>query len=159
MKDFIPVEGNTDLVRDPHTDQIINTNDILGVYSDEMKSFDEPPYFSPLMIYDFAGLPSDGGDEVLISSIDLISALTSERYYHVNAKEVFIEGKKWVYAENNFDWVRYCAEEIDVGMWAIQLVSGPKDGQISFRDNLLISITINERLEWHPNISRMRPIN
>ena len=26
MKDFIPVEGNTDLVRDPHTDQIINTN-------------------------------------------------------------------------------------------------------------------------------------
>ena len=26
MKDFIPVECNTDLVRDPHTDQIINTN-------------------------------------------------------------------------------------------------------------------------------------
>ena len=26
MKDFIPVEGNTDLVRSPHTDQIINTN-------------------------------------------------------------------------------------------------------------------------------------
>ena len=26
MKDFIPVERNTDLVRDPHTDQIINTN-------------------------------------------------------------------------------------------------------------------------------------
>ena len=26
MKDFIPVEGNTDLVRDPNTDQIINTN-------------------------------------------------------------------------------------------------------------------------------------
>ena len=26
MKDFIQVEGNTDLVRDPHTDQIINTN-------------------------------------------------------------------------------------------------------------------------------------
>ena len=26
MNDFIPVEGNTDLVRDPHTDQIINTN-------------------------------------------------------------------------------------------------------------------------------------
>ena len=88
-----------------YENQTINTNDILGVYSDEMKSFDEPPYFSPLMIYDFAGLPSDGGDEVLISSIDLISALTSERYYHVNAKEVFIEGKKWVYAENNFDWV------------------------------------------------------
>ena len=27
MNDFIPVEGNTDLVRDPHTDQIINTNE------------------------------------------------------------------------------------------------------------------------------------
>ena len=26
MKDFIPVEGNADLVRDPNTDQIINTN-------------------------------------------------------------------------------------------------------------------------------------
>ena len=26
MSDFIPVEGNTDLVRDPKTDQIINTN-------------------------------------------------------------------------------------------------------------------------------------
>ena len=26
MKDFIPVEANTDLVRDPHTDQIINPN-------------------------------------------------------------------------------------------------------------------------------------
>ena len=26
MNDFIQVEGNTDLVRDPHTDQIINTN-------------------------------------------------------------------------------------------------------------------------------------
>ena len=26
MNDFIPVEGNTDLVRDPNTDQIINTN-------------------------------------------------------------------------------------------------------------------------------------
>ena len=26
MNDFIPVEVNTDLVRDPHTDQIINTN-------------------------------------------------------------------------------------------------------------------------------------
>ena len=26
MSDLIPVEGNTDLVRDPHTDQIINTN-------------------------------------------------------------------------------------------------------------------------------------
>ena len=26
MNDFLPVEGNTDLVRDPHTDQIINTN-------------------------------------------------------------------------------------------------------------------------------------
>ena len=64
-----------------------------------MKSLMNAPYFSPLMIYDFAGLPSDGGDEVLISSIDLISALTSERYHHSNAKEVFIDGKKWVYAE------------------------------------------------------------
>ena len=26
MSDLIPVEGNTDLVRDPKTDQIINTN-------------------------------------------------------------------------------------------------------------------------------------
>ena len=26
MSNFIPVEGNTDLVRDPNTDQIINTN-------------------------------------------------------------------------------------------------------------------------------------
>lgn len=26
MKDYIPVEGNGDLVRDPYTDQIINTN-------------------------------------------------------------------------------------------------------------------------------------
>ena len=26
MSDLIPVEGNTDLVRDPNTDQIINTN-------------------------------------------------------------------------------------------------------------------------------------
>ena len=26
MKDFIPVEGNSDLVRDSKTDQIINTN-------------------------------------------------------------------------------------------------------------------------------------
>ena len=26
MKDYIPVEGSGDLVRDPHTDQIINTN-------------------------------------------------------------------------------------------------------------------------------------
>ena len=26
MSNLIPVEGNTDLVRDPHTDQIINTN-------------------------------------------------------------------------------------------------------------------------------------
>lgn len=136
-----------------------NSSDILGVYSDEIKSFDEPPYFSPMMIYDFAGLPSDGADEVLISSVDLISTFTSERYYHSNAKEVFINGKKWVYAENEYDWVRYCAEEIDIGMWAIQLVSGPKDGRLSFRDNLLISITINERLEWHSNISRMRPIS
>ena len=27
MKDYIPVEGNNDLVRDPKTDQIINTNE------------------------------------------------------------------------------------------------------------------------------------
>ena len=27
MSNFIPVEGNTDLVRDPNTDQIINTNE------------------------------------------------------------------------------------------------------------------------------------
>ena len=27
MSDYIPVEGNTDLVRDPNTDQIINTNE------------------------------------------------------------------------------------------------------------------------------------
>ena len=26
MSNLIPVEGNTDLVRDPNTDQIINTN-------------------------------------------------------------------------------------------------------------------------------------
>ena len=26
MTDFIPVKGNSDLVRDPNTDQIINTN-------------------------------------------------------------------------------------------------------------------------------------
>ena len=26
MSDFVPVEGSDDLVRDPHTDQIINTN-------------------------------------------------------------------------------------------------------------------------------------
>tara|TARA_R100000353_G_scaffold41470_1_gene32800 strand:- start:197 stop:424 length:228 start_codon:yes stop_codon:yes gene_type:complete len=26
MSNYIPVEGNTDLVRDPKTDQIINTN-------------------------------------------------------------------------------------------------------------------------------------
>jgi len=26
MSNFIPVEGNSDLVRDPNTDQIINTN-------------------------------------------------------------------------------------------------------------------------------------
>ena len=26
MSNFIPVEGNADLVRDPNTDQIINTN-------------------------------------------------------------------------------------------------------------------------------------
>ena len=26
MSNFIPVEGNSDLVRDPRTDQIINTN-------------------------------------------------------------------------------------------------------------------------------------
>jgi hypothetical protein len=26
MPEFIPVEGNADLVRDPYTDQIINTN-------------------------------------------------------------------------------------------------------------------------------------
>ena len=26
MKNYIPVEGNSDLVRDPNTDQIINTN-------------------------------------------------------------------------------------------------------------------------------------
>ena len=26
MSDLIPVEGNADLVRDPNTDQIINTN-------------------------------------------------------------------------------------------------------------------------------------
>ena len=26
MSNYIPVEGNTDLVRDPNTDQIINTN-------------------------------------------------------------------------------------------------------------------------------------
>ena len=26
MSNFIPVEGNTDLVRNPNTDQIINTN-------------------------------------------------------------------------------------------------------------------------------------
>ena len=26
MSDYIPVEGNADLVRDPNTDQIINTN-------------------------------------------------------------------------------------------------------------------------------------
>ena len=26
MSNFIPVEGNVDLVRDPNTDQIINTN-------------------------------------------------------------------------------------------------------------------------------------
>ena len=26
MSDFIPVKGNSDLVRDPYTDQIINTN-------------------------------------------------------------------------------------------------------------------------------------
>ena len=26
MSDFIPVKGNSDLVRDPNTDQIINTN-------------------------------------------------------------------------------------------------------------------------------------
>ena len=26
MSDYIPVEGNADLVRDPDTDQIINTN-------------------------------------------------------------------------------------------------------------------------------------
>ena len=27
MPEFIPVEGNADLVRDPNTDQIINTNE------------------------------------------------------------------------------------------------------------------------------------
>ena len=27
MSNFIPVEGNADLVRDPNTDQIINTNE------------------------------------------------------------------------------------------------------------------------------------
>ena len=27
MSNYIPVEGNTDLVRDPTTDQIINTNE------------------------------------------------------------------------------------------------------------------------------------
>ena len=27
MSDYIPVEGNADLVRDPNTDQIINTNE------------------------------------------------------------------------------------------------------------------------------------
>ena len=27
MANYIPVEGNTDLVRDPNTDQIINTNE------------------------------------------------------------------------------------------------------------------------------------
>ena len=27
MSNYIPVEGNTDLVRDPNTDQIINTNE------------------------------------------------------------------------------------------------------------------------------------
>ena len=27
MSNFIPVEGSTDLVRDPNTDQIINTNE------------------------------------------------------------------------------------------------------------------------------------
>ena len=26
MSDFIPVKGNSDLVRDPNTDHIINTN-------------------------------------------------------------------------------------------------------------------------------------
>ena len=26
MKNYIPVEGNSDLVRDPNTDQMINTN-------------------------------------------------------------------------------------------------------------------------------------
>ena len=27
MSNYIPVEGNTDLVRDPNTDQIVNTNE------------------------------------------------------------------------------------------------------------------------------------
>ena len=27
MSDYIPVEGNADLVRDPNTDQIVNTNE------------------------------------------------------------------------------------------------------------------------------------
>ena len=32
MSNYIPVEGNSDLVRDPNTDQIINTNTNASAY-------------------------------------------------------------------------------------------------------------------------------
>lgn len=143
--------------------QDTQTNDVLGVYSDKMKSFDEPPYFSPLILLDFAGWESDGADEVVISSVDLLNALLSNRYYHNDAREVIIDGEKWVYAENDTNWARYCAEEIEQGFWAVRLVSGglvsgPLDGKLAFRDNLLMSLNMGERYEWHPSISRMRVV-
>ena len=53
---------------------------IFGSEFSDLKSFDEPPYFSPIMLLDFAGWTSDGVDEVIVSSLDLINALDSNRY-------------------------------------------------------------------------------
>ena len=132
--------------------------DILGVHSDELKSFDEAPYFSPLLLRSFAGAESDGVDEVLISSVNLLSALNSDLYTHNHARIVEIKNEKWVYAENDYEWVRYRAQELDNGFWAVQLVSGPLDGRMSFRDNLIMTLYGDQLLEWDASVSRMRPV-
>ena len=131
-------------------------NDILGRGSSSMKSFDSAPYINPLILLDFAGLIGDGADDILLSSIDLPNALISDRYYADEAKIVTINDEDWVYASNDIDWVRYRLYDENNNVFVIQVVSGPVDGKLSFRDNLLMTFSIDKKVVWDQDISRMR---
>ena len=129
---------------------------ILGRGSSDIKSFDEAPYINPFILLDFAGWTLDGADDVLLVSIDLPTALISDRYYVNEAKIVTIDDQEWVYASNDSDWVRYRLYDENNNVFIIQVEHGPIDGKLSFRDNLIMSFSIDRKVLWNQSISRMR---
>ena len=131
-------------------------DDILGRGSSDIKSFDEAPYINPFILLDFAGWTLDGVDDVLLVSIDLPAALISDRYYVKEAKIITIDDQRWVYASNDSDWVRYRLYDENNNVFIIQVVHGPIDGKLSFRDNLIMNFSIDRKFLWNQNISRMR---